>query len=250
MKKVLIIGLVLISIFIIYLTTIDREIYYLALGDDITTIELENSKGYSNYINDYLEYYDKLEIYINEFSKENYRITDIISDINNNKKVMVNDSEKTLKNALIKADLLTLSIGMNDLTSKINAQNITNFNNFQDLYDDVDEITNDLEKLLILLRQYCKEEIFLIGVYYPYQIQNQQLNKVFEYYNTRFKELAGTYQIRYIDIYDIFSENQAYLSDSTIYPSQEGLEIIASQIIVTINNTVLKNSWFSKKRLL
>lgn len=242
MKKILIVSAVVLSIFIIYLTTIDREIYYLALGDDITTIELENNSGYSNYVKDYLEYYDKLEVYINQFAKNNYRITDMIIDINNNKKVKIGDKYRSIKNALIKTDLLTISIGINDLASKINTQNINKINNYQNLYDGVDEITRDLEELLVLLREYCKEDIFLIGIYYPYQKQNQDLNNVFLYLNTRFKEMSSIYKVQYIDIYDLFGENPSYLSETTIYPSKEGLEAIGSQIIVTINNTLLKNS--------
>ena len=141
MKKILITLVVIISISVIYLTTADRKIYYLALGDDITTLEVENKLGYSNYIYDYLEYYDKLETYINQFAGNNYRITDLISDINNNKKVKVDNKEKTIKNALIKSDLVTLSIGINDITSKINIQNINAINNFSKLYADADEIT-------------------------------------------------------------------------------------------------------------
>ena len=186
MKKILIISVIIVSIFIIYLTTIDRKIYYLSLGDDITTGEVKNNCGYSNYVEDYLKYYNKLEISINEFAKENYRITDIINDINNNKKISIDGKVKSLKNVLIKADLLTISIGLNDLTSKINNQNLVNNNNFVDLYDDVDNIANDLIKLLVLIREYCKEDIFLIGIYYPYQIQNQDLNNVFIYMNNRF----------------------------------------------------------------
>lgn len=242
MKKILIISVIIVSIFIIYLTTIDRKIYYLSLGDDITTGEVKNNCGYSNYVEDYLKYYNKLEISINEFAKENYRITDIINDINNNKKISIDGKVKSLKNVLIKADLLTISIGLNDLTSKINNQNLVNNNNFVDLYDDVDNIANDLIKLLALIREYCKEDIFLIGIYYPYQIQNQDLNNVFIYMNNRFKEASNLYNIKYIDIYDLFSENSSYISSTNIYPSKEGYEAIANQITITINNTVLKNS--------
>lgn len=244
MKKILLIFSIIVIIFIIYITTVDRKIYYVALGDNITTLELNNNKGFSNYINDYLNRYNKLENYINKFSKENYRITDIISDINNNKKVIVGNREKTLKNALIKADLLTLSIGLNDFTAKINTQNINFINDYQSLYNFVDEISNDLEQLLMLIRQYCKEKIFLIGIYYPYSTQNIKLVNVFSYLNNRFKEISEFYNINYVDIYDLFMENPNYISSTMIYPSKEGLELIASQIIVTINNTIIKNSWF------
>lgn len=250
MKKIFIIFTVIISIFIIYFVTLDRKIYYLVLGDGITTDNLENNSGYSNYIESYLSNYDKLEMYINQFSKENYRVTDVIKDIDANKKIKIGSSNKTLKNALIKSDLLTISIGMNDLTSKININSINSNINYQKLYDNVDEITHDLEELLVLLRSYCKEDIFLIGVYYPYQNKDEELNKVFSYFNTKFKDTAEIYNIKYIDIYDIFLENQTYLSETTIFPSEKGQEVISNQIIATINNTILKNSWFYKKRLL
>ena len=250
MKKILLVILVTVTIFMIYLLNMDRKVYYVALGDDITTTNLDQSKGYSNYIKEYLDYYDQLEKYIYQFSKESYRITDIISDINNNKKVTIEDTEKTIKNALIKADLLTLSIGLNDLSSRINRQNINFINDYESLYNAVDQISEDLEELLILLRQYCKENIFLIGIYYPYHDQNLDLNAVFSYFNNKFKELSAMYDIEYIDIYDIFIENPGYLSETSIYPSEEGLEAISRQIIVTINNTIIKNGWFCKKSLL
>ena len=242
MKKILLIFSIIVIVFIIYITTVDRKIYYVALGDNITTLELNNNKGFSNHINNYLNHYNKLESYINQFSKENYRITDIISDINNNKKIIVGNREKTIKNALIKADLLTLSIGLNDFTAKINNQNIDYINDYQTLYNYVDQICNDLEQLLVLIRQYCKEEIFLVGMYYPYSIQNIKLVNVFSYLNNRFKDISEFYDINYVDIYDLFMENPNYISSTMIYPSKEGLEVIASQIIVTINTTIIKNS--------
>lgn len=242
MKKIIVIFIIIITIFIIYLSTRDQKVYYLALGDDITTIGIDEEEGFSNHINRYLEYYDKSEQYINEFSQKNYRITDLTVDILDNRKEKVSDSEKTIKNALIKADLVTLSIGMNDITSKVSTQTIDATSNYQFLYGDVDEIVNDLEMLFVELKKLCKEDIYLIGIYYPYKIQNQSLNSAFSYMNKKFKEKADEYQIHYIDIFDIFTENESYISQTTIYPSKEGLEAIGSQVIVTINNAALKSS--------
>jgi len=250
MKKIIIIISVIISVLIIYLITVDRKIYYLALGDDITINKTEDDCGYSNYVRDYLEYYGKLEIYINEFSQKNYRITDLITDIDNNKKVKVGKTEKSIKNALIKADLLTLSIGMNDLTSIINMETLGYEQDYQYFYNRADEIIKDLEKLLIIIREYCKEDIFLIGIYYPYQLQNSELNNVFSYLNNRYKEICRIYNVNYIEIYDLFNANPAYLATDTNQPSKEGLEAIGNQIVVMLNNRLLKKSWFYKKILL
>ena len=70
MKKILILGIVVLSIFIIYLTTIDKKVYYLSLGDQISlgmTQEGYYEKSYTEYIKEYLERNNKLEIHINDY---------------------------------------------------------------------------------------------------------------------------------------------------------------------------------------
>lgn len=239
MKKIIIISIVGLIIFLIYLTAADKKIYYVALGDELS-LNINNN-NYSQTISEYLTANNKLEIFVNQFSKDNYHITDIINDIKNNKKININNKSKTIKNALIKADLLTLSIGINDITSKINIKNLNLSNDYNFLYDDIDEIVSDLDILLNLLRQYCKEDIMLVGIYYPFKIQNNDLADIFLYANNKFKETTKKYNINYIDIHNLFIENSEYLTEN-IYPSVEGYNIIAEQIIVTINNTLLKNS--------
>ena len=103
MKKILILGVIILSIFIIYLTTLDKKVYYLVLGDEISlglTSNNKYEKNYTEYIKEYLEEKNILEKYINEYTTQNYRITDIINDINNNKEI--EDTKQSLKNALIK----------------------------------------------------------------------------------------------------------------------------------------------------
>ena len=53
MKKILVLGVIIISIFLIYLTTIDKKVYYVSLGDEISlgmTKEVYYEKSYSIYI--------------------------------------------------------------------------------------------------------------------------------------------------------------------------------------------------------
>ena len=103
MKKILVIGVVIISIFLIYLTTIDKKVYYVSLGDEISlgmTKEGYYEKSYPIYIKEYLEEKKKSEIFIDDYETQKYRITDLINDINNNKEV--EETNKKIKNALIK----------------------------------------------------------------------------------------------------------------------------------------------------
>lgn len=240
MKKILITSVVVLLIFIIYLTTLDKKIYYLTLGDELS-ISTDEVVSYSESISKYLDENKKLEAFVDEFSENNYHITDIINDIKDNRKVKHENKDISIKNALIKADLLTISVGMNDIASKINIKNLNLSNDYSFLYNDIDVIINDLEELLTLVRQYCKEDIVLVGLYYPFSVQNQELVNIFLYGNAKFKEISDKYNVKYIDIYNIFLEDEKNLSSpSTLYPSQIGYETIAEQIVVTINNTVLK----------
>lgn len=233
MKKILVIGVVIISIFLIYLTTIDKKVYYVSLGDEISlgmTKEGYYEKSYPIYIKEYLEEKKKLEIFIDDYETQGYRITDLINDINNNKEV--EETNKTIKNALIKSDLITLSIGTNDIISKINTEKALTKIDYNRLYKNIDEIINDLDKLLKLIREYCKEDIILIGI--NIQTEDEKLNEIINYANEKFKEISEKYKIYYIDY--LKKEQNKY----KIYPTTEEYKQISEQIIYTINSNLLK----------
>ena len=240
MKKILITSMVVLLIFVIYLTTTDKKVYYLTLGDELS-VSTDEVISFSDNVVRYLNDKEKLEIFVNDFSKDNNYINDVINDIKENKKINHENKNISIKNALIKADLLTISIGMNDITSKINIKSVNLSRDYSFLYNEIDKIVVNLDEMLKLVRSYCKEDIILLGLYYPFNIQNKELVNIFLYGNNKFKEAADKYNVRYIDIYNIFLENDKYLSiNNPLYPSQTGFNTIAEQIVVTINNTVLK----------
>lgn len=164
----LITGIILI---VIFLTTRDRKIYYLSLGDSLAAGQTPYGtidKSYGDYVKEYLEDRELLEFYTKDFSKSGYRSIDLLNDLNNNKEIKVNGKNITIKNALIKADLVTVSIGANDLFYKLNIGSEFNLNDFNDLYSYVDECILDIDKLLYELRKSCKEQIMVFGFYNPF----------------------------------------------------------------------------------
>lgn len=231
MKKILILGIIMLSIFLIYLTTIDKKVYYVSLGDEISlgmTKEGYYEKSYPLYIKEYLEKNNKLETFIDDYSKQGYRITDLINDINNNKEI--EETNKTIKNVLIKADLVTISIGTNDILSKIsNEQNLTKID-YKRLYKNIEEIVNDLDELLKITREYCKEDIILLGP--NIKTENENLQEIINYANEKFNEVSVKYNIEYIKTDEIIKEK--------IYPTIEEYKRLSEQIIDSINNNLLK----------
>jgi hypothetical protein len=174
--------MIILTIFLIYLTTIDKKIYYVSLND--YTLK-ENSKDISlyfkknNLLNKYISY-----------TNDTARVTDLINDIKSNIKI----KKKNIKNVLIKADLITLSIGNNDVLS------ILNNYHFDDYYKYLDDITNDIEELFILLKEYSKEDIFFLNLINTNE--DAKFINAYDYLNKRIEILCQNYDITFIKTTD------------------------------------------------
>ena len=188
MKKIILIIFVLFLVFMIYYFNLDRKVYVLSIGDYIVN---NNS---DDLIKDNLgKKYENNVIYSND---GDYRIIDLINDINDNKEFNYNNKDYTLDNVLIKADLIFISIGLNDLRyNKINN------------YDYVDEVLNDLDEVLKLIRKYSKEKVYVFN----YLIDNKELC---DYVNRRLYKIVERYDMDVIDISSIeLSSNDNNISN-------------------------------------
>ena len=105
MKKILFLMIIIVITFLIYYLNVSNKIYYFSI----------DNYGYSKNIRESLK--TKLQNSV-IYSKEDYRIMDLINDINNNKEIIYKDKKYTMDNLLIKANYITISIGMDDLIYK------------------------------------------------------------------------------------------------------------------------------------
>lgn len=226
LKKLMIASILCLLVFFIYLSTVDKKVYYLNLGSSlakgINSYGVEDY-GYADYVKDYLEEKGLLEKMVS-FTEEDYRVSDLIRDIKDNKK----NEKVTLKNALIKADLVTISIGFEDIYPKISSSDYSYF----------DESILDMEELFKLVREYCKEDIFFLGYYNP----SEEGEEVYTYLNERLSELCKKYQIEYVTLYSIFEENKENFlpNKENIYPSKEGYTTIGYEIVAKIEKNLLQ----------
>ncbi|MDD2489646.1 MAG: SGNH/GDSL hydrolase family protein [Bacilli bacterium] len=245
MKKVIILVLIIILPIIIYIINLDKKIYYLALGDSLALGQNPYNQigyGYSDYIYDYLKEKKLLEFYIKEYAVSGYRTIDLIRDIKDNKKIIKDNREIAIKNALTNADIVTLSIGINDILYKINNLNVTLINK-ESILKYIDEVLVDFEELIILLKKYCKEDIILLNYYFPPWIINNSDNKdlvlIFQYTNKKIKNIAKHNNIYYVDIAKNLNNINYFPNPIDVHPSIHGYEIIADQIIKLIEEKIL-----------
>ena len=211
MKKIILTILVFLIIFLIYSFNISEETYYLSLGDYLSYGINNLDRVDNSYSENIKKHYQKnLKNYVNYSSIDDYRVMDLMNDINDNKEIIYDNEDYNLQNLLIKANLITISIGMNDLIYKKNID-----------YNYVDELLNDIEELLILIRKYNKDKIYFLGFY---NIINN--NELIEYANKKIESICNRNKINYVDISDL---TKYVIKD--VYPTNAGYTYITEQIL-------------------
>ena len=183
-KVVLALFLIVVLIFLIYTFNIKNDIFYFNVMDKKYEYDT-----YNVLLNENL---DNVQKYIS-YEQDDYRVTDLIRDINDN--IIVNN--RKIQNILIKADIITLMIGNNELNYKIKNIDMT------ELFEYSNSLLEDLDDLFKLVRKYSKEKIFFIGFYNS----NEYYEELYRYLNLRIKDMCDSYNIVYIDrLMDFSSE--------------------------------------------
>ena len=199
MKKMLVLLFVVLLTIIIYHCLKDNKILYVNIDDK--NIEVNYSKEISNYLKEK----NRFEKEIN-YRKQDYRITDFINDIEEN---ITYDKNKTIKNMLIKADIITVWIANNDINYKINNENDAI------IYQYLDNVLDDMNRFLDILRKYSKEQIIVLGA-----INDSSKVRFLTYYNQKLSDLCQKYKVDFIDVNTIFSDkkivNSKFLSQEII----------------------------------
>lgn len=239
-KKYIFLALVVIGIFWIYKVNADNKIYYVSLGDSFAAGQNpygEIGYGYSDYVNKYLKSQDSLKFYSKDFAASGDRIVDLINKIEKNEKVTLQDGNLSIQTAIEKADVITLSIGANDLFEHAGLNDMNyNLEKLEETEKYIPEISKNLEKLVKLIRKYNNKKIIIVGYYNPLaplaSKYTRELEPLFMKINEAYENIATKNKCDYIDVYEIFKENPEYIPNPTdIHPSNSGYEVISAQII-------------------
>ncbi len=227
--KFIIFLLVLLLIFLIFTTNNKNNQNYLSLGDGLS-LGVDSfgrvDYGYSDYLKDYLERTNNLNRYIKSFSTKDTSINSLYENIVTNKKIVLKKEEINLKRALRESTILTITVGLNDLKYRLSLEdNITE--------KTINRVVNDIEKdylrLIKEIKKYYQYEIYVVGYYddpnKDYKSAISKLNNIFR----------NDPNVTYIDTYQIFKNNENYLSNThSYYPNQAGYQAIYRQVEIKI----------------
>lgn len=221
MKYKILIIIVLGTIFtsFIYFHTNKENINILALGDGLSTgMTPYHIEGYdyNEYLAEYLNENERLENYYKNFNEIDETASNLMNKINNNIENM--DKKIKLKQAIKEADIITISLGMDELNNYAKKNNLgsTKINGYLAKY----------EEILKTIRTLNNKKIYMIGLYSSTLINETKITKI----NEGLKKLAKQYNIEYIDIESIKNQEEFFKSKKDYYLNYKGQEFIFTKI--------------------
>jgi len=183
MKKIILIlflFLLCLACYYIYKVTEDKQLDIVAIGDDIA----------------YNPYLDNLN---HDFVNKDYRINDLLSIINYNQELLVGGKTESIHKLLKNADILIISIGMNDIYYKLNDSS-------KEIYTYLNDIINKYNQILQKISKYDYQQVYILN-YYNTSNKN---NDIFTYINYKLNKITNNYNYTYIDLSKILSNRPQY----------------------------------------
>ena len=215
------------SVYFIYNLKNTSTIIYTSLGDgfaDGINSYGDKNYGYSNYVSDNLKKEESLNRSYLSFTSKDMTINDLRSLILLNHH---DDNQNNIRQVLRETDLLTISVGINDLIYKMNVENITTNHQKEKI---ITEIVDNLDITLQEITKYYQKNIYLIG-YYNFYPQNSVERKMLESLNSKLEEYCMKNNLIFVDNSNMDNSLSLYLDNpNSIYPNIDGYKKISDNI--------------------
>lgn len=217
-KKIILIALIgaILSV-IIYINTKKEEINIVALGDGISLgMTPYNIEGYS--YNDYLkDYYKEKHILNNYYNYSEFNLTakELIYEIKENQKITIKNKDIEIQRAINEADILTLCIGMDELSVDKITKNMIN------------AYKKDLEELLNMIKLLNNKKVIVLGLYTMKNEEELNIMKL----NAIIKDFSIKNNFIFLDINNMLKEDKYYLDKNSYYINYEGHKRIYEEIL-------------------
>lgn len=221
MKYKILIIIVLGTIFtsIIYFYTDKDNLNVLALGDGISTgMTSYHIEGYdyNEYLVEYLNENKKLEQYYKNFNEVDETASSLLNKINNNIENI--DKKIKLKQAIKEADIITITLGMDELNNYAKKSNLGSTK--------ISGYLNKYEEVIKALRKLNNKDIYLMGLYETPLLTKAKVTRI----NEELNNLCKQYNITFIDITDITEHAEYFTSKKEYYLNYKGQEYIFNKI--------------------
>lgn len=213
MKKIILVLFLFLSCYFIYNQTEEKKLSCLVIGDTIAN-------------NNYLKNNELITGYNNNYINKDYRIIDLVNIIKYNEEIEENNKHISIHRLLKNADILIISIGMNDIYSKLNSDT-------KDIYTYINNMVNNMEILYDEIDRYSYKKVIVLGYY---NITNKN-NDLFTYLNYKMKRITEKYNYNYIELNNILKNNPNFLKKNNSYElNNRGYNEINKIIVENLKN--------------
>ena len=213
-KLLIIILISSVFTYIIFFINRSNKISLVAIGDGISSGETSfniDGVSYNDYLKDYFYNKNLLKKFNNNYSYKNYKLKDILNDVNNN--------SNKINQILHYADIITISFGEEELT-KLAITKDLDLNYIKEFIDNYD-------KLLNIIKNISDSKIILVGLYENSYLDNSKIIII----NSELSNIANKYNITFINISDLLLDKDYYVSKDNFYFNYKGHKEIAKLII-------------------
>ena len=232
-KKVVVLILLSLSVFFVYNLTDKKITRYITLGDSFS--KGENSYGgytygYEDYLQDFIRKTNKVD-FIDIYSNKNENITSLYNNFVENEREIINGNNYNIKKILAEANIVTISIGLNDIIYEVNVdKNVLRTQYKEDKI--VDYTFNKFKKLMNEVLKYSTNNIYIIG----YPERNNEYKYLIRKLNQKYKKYCKKEKIYFINTNIILDKEQYFDQKNSIFPNTKGYEKIAKKIINIYKN--------------
>ncbi len=224
---IILLGTIFTSLIYFY---VDKDnLNLLALGDGISTgmtpYQIEGY-NYNDYLRDYLHENNILENYFKNFNEVDENASTLFNKINHNVENI--DRKLKIKQAIKEADIITISLGMDELNNYAKKNNLgsTKINGYLENY----------ERVLKEIRKINNKKIFMIGLYETNLINKNKVTKI----NEELKKLANQYNLIFIDIETITEYRDYFINNKNYYLNYKGQKYIFDKITPFMEKTTIE----------
>ena len=216
-KLLLIIVSGIIITIIINSITLKNKISLVSLGDGfslgMTPYNVAGS-SFNDYLKEILDENNKLDEYNNEFSQAHLKIHELNEILEDN--TLGKFTRIPIKQTIAKAEILTISIGLDELADASLEGNIT--------IDILENYLKEYNNLLETIRNFYDKKIIIIGLYPAYNFDRNDAIEV----NNSLKKLAGEFNSQFLDILPFYLNNEYFLDKTSYYMNYKAHEKIAT----------------------
>ncbi len=224
-KLLLIILVGAILTILINFTTINNDITLVSIGDGFSLgMTHYNVAGpsFNDYLKDILDTKNILNSYNNEFSLAHMTIHELNEYMEDN--VLGKFTRIPIKQTLASADVLTISIGLDEfadlsIQNSLNNEALTNY-------------ITEFSTLLKTIREFSTAQIIIIGLYPAYKFSENDAYEI----NNELKKIAGKYDCQFLDIMAYSLNKDYYLNDTSYYLNYEAHKKIAEALSLMVAN--------------